>query len=365
MAKLGFALCVAFVLPLLQACGSDDAAYEGPRVPVRVMTRNLYLGADISGVLQATSPDAVPGLAAAFWAEVLRSDVPGRAKLLADEIAATKPDLIGLQEVELFRRQSPSDFATAPGLNATEVVFDFLALLQAELVARGEQYVVAANHSLSDVELPATLPEGLVDLRMTDRDVILVRPEVVFTAPVNATYTNFLSGNIGGEGGPRIEIKRGHSRIDVQVSNPTGIASFVFGNTHLEVGGLLRAYQEPQADELVRVIRPVSGPIIFAGDFNSPADGTGTRSYGFLRTVFKDAYADLKPGDAGHTCCLDIYAGDLAAAGSRIDLVLTRGDVVPLDATIVGGPAKTLTGISASIHLGVVMTLGLVPDAAR
>lgn len=365
MAKLGFVLCAAFVLLLLPACGSEESTYEGPRVPVRVMTRNLYLGADISGVLLAKSVQEVPQLAGAFWAEVLRSDFPARAKLLADEIVATKPDLIGLQEVELFRRQAPSDHAAAPGLNATEVVFDFLALLQAELVARGEPYVVAANNTLSDVELPATLPEGLVDLRMTDRDVILVRPGIVFTEPVNATFANFLSGDLGGVGGPRIEIKRGHSRINVQVSHPTGVASFVFGNSHLEVGGPLRAYQEPQADELVRVLRPVSGPLVFAGDFNSPADGTGTRSYGFLRNIFDDPYADLKPGDPGYTCCIDIYVGDPSAAGSRIDLVLTRGDVAPLDAAIVGVPAKTPMGLSASDHLGVVMTLGLVPDAAR
>ena len=200
---------------------------------------------------------------------------------------------------------------------------------------------------------------------MTDRDVILVKPGITFSQPVNAIFTKLPTTQLGGTG-PRVQIKRGYATVQVTFPHAMGNASFVFGNSHLEVGqDLLKVFQESQADELVRLMRPVSGPVVLLGDFNSPADRKGTRSYGLLRGLFEDPYADLKPGELGYTCCIDIYAGDPAAARSRIDLVLTRGDITPLEASVVGVERKTAAGVSASDHLGVVMTLGLVPDSAR
>lgn len=360
------ALSACLAAGFVAACGGDDAAYDGPRVPVKVMTRNLYLGADITDVVLTPSFDQVPARAAAFWAEVVRSDVPARVKLVADEIVATSPDVIGLQEVEIFRQQMPSDFAAVAGANATLVVYDFLALLIGELATRGQPYTVVLENTLSDVELPASLPQGgVMDLRMTDRDVILAKPGVVATPLSMAAFTNFLAVNVGGSGGPRIEVKRGYATARITIAGVAGPATFTFGNAHLEVGGLLKAFQEPQADELVRLTQPLNGPVIYAGDFNSPADGLGTRSYGFLRKIFKDSYQDLGLPDPGFTCCMDIYAPGLNGVDERIDLVLSRGDIVPTAAVMVGGIERTPTGTSASDHRGTVVTLGLVPDAAR
>src|SRR5688572_13020784 len=91
LARVKHVMCAALLLALGSACDSSEANYEGARVPVRVMTRNLYLGADISSVLLAPNAESVPGLAGAFWTEVLRSDFPSRAGLLADEIVAASP----------------------------------------------------------------------------------------------------------------------------------------------------------------------------------------------------------------------------------------------------------------------------------
>lgn len=353
----------SFVLGLCAtACGGDESAYKGARIPVSVMTRNLYLGSDITDVLLSPSVQVVPTKAAAFWATVLQSDFPARAKLLADEIVATSPDLIGLQEVEIYRQQIPSDFAVVSGVNATEVVIDFLVLLNAELLARGTPYTVVAENTLSDVELPVAMADGaLMDLRMTDRDVILAKPGVVAVPTANATFKNYLAANIGGDTGPRVEVKRGYATAQVTVSNALGKANFVFGNAHLEVGGALRAFQEPQADELVTLMKAVKGPMVFVGDFNSPADRSETRSYGFLRSIFADSYETLGLTDPGYTCCMDLLAPGPTGMKSRIDLVLSRGDILSTNATLIGGVARTSLGLSASDHRGLVVTLGLVP----
>lgn len=354
----------SFVLGLFAtACGGEESAYKGARIPVTVMTRNLYLGSDITEVLLSPSVQVVPTKAAAFWATVLQSDFPARAKLFADEIVATSPDLIGLQEVEIYRQQIPSDFAATPGVNATEVVIDFLALLNAELLARGAPYTVVVENTLSDVELPVAMADGaLMDLRMTDRDVILAKPGVVAVPTAKASFKNYLAANIGGATGPRVEVKRGYATAQVTVSNALGKANFVFGNAHLEIGGALRAFQEPQADELVTLMKAVKGPMIFVGDFNSPADRSATRSYGFLRSIFDDSYETLGMADPGYTCCMDLLAAGTTGVNTRIDLVLSRGDVVPNSATLVGGVMRTPQGLSASDHRGLVVTVGLVPS---
>ena len=66
------------------------------------------------------------------------------------EIVATKPDLVGLQEVALWRKQAPSDggappISPLPGATpATAVEQDFLALLRRQLKRVGAKYRVVA-----------------------------------------------------------------------------------------------------------------------------------------------------------------------------------------------------------------------------
>ena len=73
------------------------------------MTRNVYLGAPIGPVLGAGSLAEVPGLVSQMWATVQANDFPARAQALADEIAAAQPELVGLQEVSMYRIQFPGD----------------------------------------------------------------------------------------------------------------------------------------------------------------------------------------------------------------------------------------------------------------
>ena len=61
-----------------------------------------------------------------------RTDFPTRSRLLAAEIAAARPDLIALQEVALWR-QGPIELDQLGRPNATDVDYDFLATLLADL----------------------------------------------------------------------------------------------------------------------------------------------------------------------------------------------------------------------------------------
>ena len=64
------------------------------------------------------------------------TDFATRSKLLAEEIAVTRPDLIGLQEVALWRR-GPLQLDQIGRPDATVVDYDFLGILLADLAARG------------------------------------------------------------------------------------------------------------------------------------------------------------------------------------------------------------------------------------
>jgi len=89
-------------------------------------------------------------------------------------------------------------------------------------------------------------------------------------------------------------------------------------NTHLEIGGLLASDQEGQAKNLVDALAPLAGQVILAGDFNSPADGSGTTSYQTVTQAFTDAWPVVNATDPGLTCCTDITAAALSP-NERID----------------------------------------------
>ena len=82
---------------------------------------------------------------------MLATDFPARAQAIADEIARDEPDLIGLQEVSNWIAQ-PTAVGRSP------LSFDFLEILQEQLVDRGLDYVVAAmsdNANIGPVPLVA------------------------------------------------------------------------------------------------------------------------------------------------------------------------------------------------------------------
>lgn len=291
-------LLIALLGPAACGGGGGDAAPTGPAVPVKVMTRNLYLGANLLPVVTAPTADDVPVRVGELWQSQMDNDIRARLQLVADEIVAANPDLVGLQEVETFYRQQPSDFSFAdPKKDATDVAVDFLAELLADLAARGAHYRdVAITHNV-DVELPAGPADARFDVRMADRDVILAREGVDVGAATVTNYKSMLTFPIPITGTPSapVTLLRGLARVPVTVNG----ARFTFANTHLEIGGdptassqvgtILKNLQEAQAGDLLREMSGVSGPVVLVGDFNSPADRSGTASYGAIAARFDDA----------------------------------------------------------------------------
>jgi len=344
--------------------------------PVKVMTQNLYFGVDIQRVLEAESPAKIPMIVAQVFQTLLQTDFPARAKAMADEIAHQKPDLIGLQEVALYRTQSPSDFYPDP--NAKIVLFDYLQILLDELKARHLDYVVAAVLDDTDVELPMYDPSSsnyLTDLRLTDHDVILVRSDVDTSDPVSRNYTINLELNIGGI---PVVFKRGYVAVDAKVGGKT----YRFGNTHLEQreAGPIQALQ---AQELIAVLAQEKLPIILVGDLNSsPKDPIVTNSpYGTIVPPYKQlriaGYSDVWKSrlfgrsDPGYTCCqaeaLDNMDSQLYERVDHI-FVLNNPKSWPVSivglvvADIVGEKHKdqTPSGLWPSDHAGVVARM-LIP----
>jgi len=326
-------------------CGDGDGL-TGPGHPVRALTRNLYLGTDFSGLAFLQNPADIPAATAMMWGNVQASDIPERAKLIAGEIVDSGPDLVALQEVTHYRRQMPSDGVVTPP-NATETVIDFLALVMAEIAARGGGYHVAGEALNADAEFPvADGAGGSFDLRVVDRDVILAKDGVQTSNFVVTTFNANLAFMVGGTGGIPLSFQRSCSRLDAVV----GEASFTFGNGHLEIGAL-EAIQVQQAQEMIDAFAPISGPMVLLGDFNS---APGEDSYQLIMKTFKDASTG-----SGPTCCSELAGA--ASADGRIDLVLTRGRFRHNDSSRTGDVNRTPGGLWASDHFGALATVELVP----
>jgi hypothetical protein len=178
-ARLPLLLLLIAATVLSTAC-DDTTTPVGETAEVTVMTRNLYLGADIFRIMDATGPEQIPAIVAEIFGIMVTNDFPARAGALAAEIQENDPHLIGLQEVTLYRIQDPH----VPNSLATEIFVDFLAVLLDSLEARGLNYVVASQVENADVQMPAAKsPTEFFDVRMTDRDVILARAGVQTSAP--------------------------------------------------------------------------------------------------------------------------------------------------------------------------------------
>jgi hypothetical protein len=356
------------VAPLSPAFAADPK--------IKVMTRNIYLGADIFKVVEAAeNPDPVnygldvPIAVAEVWGAVQFTNFPARAEALADEIAANKPQIVGLQEVSTYYSQSPSDFFTETPTQASLLEYDFLAILMAAIEARGLEYDAFVNYN-TDIEMPAftgfdPFPNPTFDdIRMVDSDVILVKKGHAASLVYADHFDQQVGLNIGSEEAPiMVEFTRGFLAVDVDIKG----TDYRFVNTHLEIRGatdsVFRIYQDWQMQELLGTIDFIQGaygakPLIMVGDFNSSPDdveGTGILPhpiYGdipidyippYMQAVdagYLDSWLLQKKYDDGLTSGFDDLVSDpFAELTSRIDLIWLAPDTLSLDkvsATVVG-----------------------------
>jgi endonuclease/exonuclease/phosphatase family metal-dependent hydrolase len=276
-------LALALLLPAMAAAkgqvgihGNRPAGHDnGVGKVAGVMTRNLYLGADLAPVIAAQNTEQVVEASGSVLRDVVANDFPTRAKGLAHEILEQKPDLVGLQEVAYWH--------TTPITPAgKEITIDYLELLLNQL-NKGpgpDRYEVVVVQNEFGTETPADFngiagdgPGGeLADAevlgKLQMRDVILARSGAgVHTW--NASGGNFNTLLEISVGGQPVAVKRGWTATDAQVR---GSHPFHFVNTHLEAfHPLVRA---AQAKELVAPGGPATSslPVVLVGDLNSDDD---------------------------------------------------------------------------------------------
>jgi hypothetical protein len=340
---------------LAVACSGDPASPSIPAMSVyghgsgiTVLSRNLYVGGNVDRVIEG-DPTQIPLLVAQAFQELQQTNFPLRATLLADEIAQTRPHVIGLQEVSLIRIQDPSDFFIGNPVLATDTVVDFISVLLAALEERGLDYRLVRGVMNTDVELPMVTSAAptFADVRLTDYDVVLARGDVQTANDVAANFTTVMPVP-----GTPIVVKRGYVAVDVTVRSRT----YRVVSTHLESAHPL--VRMGQAAELVQVLAGETRPIIALGDFNSDPE-TDDPTYPLLIGAgFADAWL-LRDGPPtqGLTCCQDEDLSNTASLlDERIDLVLIRnlrGDAVFAD--VIGeSPSERSGGLWPSDHAGVV-----------
>jgi len=326
---------VLLILALLTPTGwafAEQRPGVGGKRDLDVMNLNLYVGADFTSLatLNPSDPNYFVKFltaTATIFGRIGASNFPARAEAIAQQVARRGPDVITLQEVTLIQRQSPGDAIGGGLIPATEVVADYLKILLAALEHQGAHYAVASLSSDVDVEVPVpTGPGTFDDIRLTDRDVILLRTDLPpgylqATNPQKGNYTAALPLPIG------VAVLRGWCSIDLQVRG----RAFRVINTHLEdaLPAPLPDIQGFQAYELLTGPANTNLPVILAGDFNSDANGNyGPTVYPLLTTVggFTDAWSVARPGVPGLTWGHDEFLADPSVLFSlRIDYILYRG----------------------------------------
>jgi endonuclease/exonuclease/phosphatase family metal-dependent hydrolase len=328
-----------------------------------VSTRNMYLGTDFSEIFAAPDTQTLLLEVAEAFAEVEASNVAARIHAIAHEIKTTKPDLIGLQEVALWQT-GPFD-PTQPSAN--DVAFDYLQLLLDELNNNDSLHYEAVSVLTNLVaEAPAIGPQGLFDVRFTDRIVLLARTDLTsqsfnvqnIVAQHFSTVLSVPTPTLG-----MITIPRGYISADVEQNGRT----FRFVTAHLEsfeeqLGLPFPIFRFAQANELLQGPVATSLPVVMAGDFNADGENPVDPVYQLFRGAgLLDAWEVALPDNGGFTWPLFLQSPFVyTTPNERLDLVLTSAGVVTQNAALVGDRDIAPRLAMPSDHAGVVVGLEML-----
>jgi len=261
---------IAAIALLLASFSPAQAAEE----PLTVMSRNLYLGADV-GVALELIPD-FPAAAQFMWDQVAATDFALRAPALAREVISANADVVGLQEATNW-------YCKKNLLSKKVVVFNFTEQFLAATKAAGVEYVlarkgeqVALNIGYSIPAIPyltmVSDPKTFQPLFDSDSaacgfeigDAIAVKKELA-TKILQVGNTEYdVSYSIV----PKLmTIYRGYTWVDLE-HNGSKVRII---STHLE--SLWDSNKVPnaalQAQQLISDTAQTKMPLIVIGDFNS------------------------------------------------------------------------------------------------
>jgi endonuclease/exonuclease/phosphatase family metal-dependent hydrolase len=351
--------------PRLASVRASEAADEV--APFDVYTQNVYLGGD-TGPLFTIDLSNIPAVIAAtntFWNEVQQSAVEDRMTAIVNEIDRRRPHVVGLQEVLRF--------VVLDGTMTPIGGLDLLALIEAEIAARGLPYTTEVVQATTSAGLPLAVgATGITRLlSFTDRLVILRRNDVALENEASGLYTAAVPL------GP-VTLRRGWARVSVDHVGTT----HNFVTTHLEVQALAPVQAAQRQQLLQQVLAGLDGVTILAGDLNSdaaaqPGDPSWTDTYGVIRAAgFGDLW-ELAPWAARHdgfTCCQDPGLESPSALDQRIDFVMFRTDGAAPDGEarghfridVVGEEEadRTSGGLWPADHAGLVGSVRAAPAVA-
>jgi endonuclease/exonuclease/phosphatase family metal-dependent hydrolase len=354
--------------------GPSGAAPSSSAVVLGVQTYNMDFGADLAPLFAIEDPaDLVPATSA-VWAEMQSSRIPERAMGVARLIAARQPDLVGLQEVSLWRSAPASSSGEQTGPFVTD--YDQLTSLLGSLAALGTPYQVVIsqpNFSNETFPLPAMTASGLRLVAFTDREVILVRAaslsrgRITLGAAAGQVYSVLLPVSVAGIS---IAVPRSFVTVDVTVRDRT----IRFASTHLEAYGYppyKDQIRNPQAAQLATALAASPYPVVAVGDVNARPTmcaeyRPGTPEYledhnvvaytTLTATGLREVWPLLHPADPcgspGWTSGQSTLDNAASTLTHRIDDVFVGPGFTALDAEVVGDleSDRTPSGLWPSDH---------------
>lgn len=393
----------------LALAGLGTATLTLQAAEIEVMTQNQYLGADLIALV--AEPDFDQAVIDAL--KVRAASLPTeRVAALARLIERRMPALVGLEEVYRFTCVDGNPYDDL-GCQNQAIAGAFTDQLDDTLAALGGRYRAAAK--VIDLDLPADLPalaglpgipvwydEQYIFVGVTDRDVILARPDVATTTtPFQAfcarpsgdgcRYQFVASATLVVAGQPaEVSFERGLVGVDATVAGKT----YRFVATHLEtrlegLGETARYYQSAQAYELLQLLAGLQlamplDKVLLVGDFNSdPArDGVIAAPPGLpylgvpphmqiTAAGFTDVWT-LRPGVssarsgplAGLSCCQEADLGNARSVlYERVDLIFSSAlpsrvqDARLLGESVSDKTPPVRTGVWPSDHASVAAKL--------
>jgi endonuclease/exonuclease/phosphatase family metal-dependent hydrolase len=366
---IAMALIAALTLTtLLTAPASDAKRKAKPKKPntANVMTRNLYLGADLGPAINSSGAMDFISKNGKILRDVDDNNYMVRVKGLTNEIKSVSPDLVGLQEVSLWRTGEASLAPPTTGVyTASTVHVEYLKELMTQLNKGKKRDRVVKVQNEFDFEAPADYDNdpatgaptlgGEINGRLTMRDAILAKVGAGVVTK-NAKSANFETIYQPVISGIPVDVDRGWVSTDVKVRKGKW---FRFVNTHLEAFGDT-AIREAQAKELIAAGGPLrSGkmPAVLVGDLNSDHDtveGSDRLAYNALKKGGLVDRGTQKP----MSCCVksDMLAdtnGSVADFDHYIDHIMTNRPkaLKTIKAGVTG--RKPVNGYWNSDHAGV------------
>jgi endonuclease/exonuclease/phosphatase family metal-dependent hydrolase len=385
-----------FALGLTLLPGTAAAKGKSKGHQLTVMSRNLYLGADLSPALQASSVDQAVDAAYRIEQQVHHTQFPTvRAAELAKEILKVKPDVVGLQEAAWWRTEPYDLSAVTTGPKATttdpqggDFLTDLLTQLNkksgkgkkgsasaAKKKSKPPQYKIAFVKPEFDFELPVNQGSGGLSVcpaqchneRLTMRDAILVKKGVKVSNASGGTFNTLLRVKVGGV--LNVDVTRGWAAADVKASgrkvHVVDSHFEAFDSAANNTGSDGKTYpkggiREAQAKQLIAPGGPATSklPTLLIGDFNSdsPVHGDQVDPGDALayRALLAGGWSERAFTPPPFGCCLqDSNLNDPSTAGitHRVDHIMSNNKKIKFKK---GGLTTTYAnGLWSSDHFGI------------